>query len=172
VSFRIVRLRGAELRRRLPEILELHAQVLGPLSQGRFCARLRGRRRVLVLAALVQDRLVGYKVGFEERPGLFYSWVGGVHPDHRRQGIARALMQEQHRLVRQAGYRQVRTVSKNKHKAMLVLNIRSGFNIIGTYLDGRGELKIVFQKSLKPPRGPSRQGSSPKAAPGARPNPP
>ena len=33
------------------------------------------------------DKVIAFKAGDELRPGLFYSWLGGVHPDHRRQGF-------------------------------------------------------------------------------------
>ncbi|MEW6284280.1 MAG: GNAT family N-acetyltransferase [Candidatus Eremiobacterota bacterium] len=142
---RIARMRQEHLE----EVLRLHVQVLGPISARRLLARLRGRRRPLLLVALHRERVVGYKFGFEDRPGRFYSWIGGVHPDFRRQGIGRALMRCQHRLLAAAGYRSVRTHTRSKHRAMLLLNIATGFDVIGTFTDRRGQPKIILEKRLR-----------------------
>lgn len=142
---RILRLRGKRLRRYLPLALSLHRRVLGPLSKRRLRAVLRGRRKLL-LVALIEGRVVGYKFGYEERPGRFYSWIGGVDPEFRRRGIARALMQRQHLLLERAGFGTVRSQTRNRYPGMLVLSILSGFEIIGT-LAGN-ETRIVLEKRL------------------------
>jgi GNAT superfamily N-acetyltransferase len=152
---RILRLKGKRLSRYLPEALALHRKVLGPLSQRRLRSVLRGRRKLL-LVALVQGRVVGYKFGYEERPGRFYSWIGGVDPDFRRRGIARALMARQHRLLERAGFRTVRSQTRNRYPGMLILSILSGFEIIGT-LAGP-ETRIVLEKKLG--RSPALDGQS------------
>jgi GNAT superfamily N-acetyltransferase len=143
----ILRLRPGLHRARLYESLRLHAQVLGPLSPGRLALRLKGRRSLL-LAALSEDRVVGYKFGYEDRPGRFYSWIGGVAPDHRRQGVGRLLMEHQHEWARRRGYRRVRTQTSNEHKPMLILNLRCGFDVVGHLLNHRGEARIVLERPL------------------------
>ncbi len=142
---RILRLKGERLRRYLPLALSLHRRVLGPLSRRRLRSVLKGRRKLL-LVALIEGQVVGYKFGYEERPGRFYSWIGGVDPDFRRRGIARALMQRQHRLLERAGYRTVRSQTRNRYPGMLILSILSGFEIIGTLAGD--ETRIVLEKKL------------------------
>lgn len=153
---RILRLRGKLLARHLPEVLALHRRVLGPLSQRRLRSVLRGRPRRLLLVALMEGRVVGYKIGYEERPGRFYSWIGGVDPDYRRRGIARALMAKQHRLLERAGFRTVRSQTRNRYPGMLILSILSGFEIIGTLAGD--ETRIVLEKKLG--RSPALDGQS------------
>lgn len=143
----IVRLSIRADRERLVECLQLHRRLLGPLSPRRFLRRLRGRRKLL-LAALAEDRVVGYKFGYEDRPGRFYSWIGGVSPDHRRRGVARLLMEKQHEWARRRGYPRVRTHTTNSHRPMLILNILAGFDVIGTLINHRGEGRIILEKQL------------------------
>lgn len=134
----------------LRRALRLHALVLGrPLPPARLRRILRGRHPLLLVAVDVEKRrVVGYKFGFEERPGRFYSWIGGVHPRYRRRGLGRALMERQHFLLLRAGYKAVRTSTTNRHRSMLILNLRSGFDVIGTTVDRRRELKIHLEKRL------------------------
>lgn len=160
--FRILRLKGPPGRPGMRAALRLHEKVLGRrMGLGRLRAWLRGRRRLLLIALDTHKRrVVGYKFGYEDRPGRFYSWLGGVHPAYRRRGLGRALMEHQHALLTRAGYRTLRTITLNRHRGMLMLNLASGFDIVGT-LWSRGELRIVLEKSLRPSEdaagaGPSR----------------
>ncbi|MBO1582269.1 MULTISPECIES: hypothetical protein [Bacillus] len=57
-------------------------------------------------------------------------------------------MEQQHQFLREKGYRIIQTKTKNKWRNMLILNIKSGFDIIGTYTDEKGEPKIILQKNL------------------------
>lgn len=144
---RILRLTADNRSLYLPQALALHRLVLGPMSARRLRERLHGYPARLLLVALVEDRVVGYKFGYQDRPGRFYSWLGGVHPDFRRQGVASALMRQQHRLLRRAGYREVRCHTRNRFRGMLILSLRHGFEIIGMVAGG-GEPCLILRKHL------------------------
>jgi GNAT superfamily N-acetyltransferase len=94
------------------------------------------------------DCPVGFKTGYELKPCKYYSWLGGVHPDYRNKGIAGKLMELQHEWCVMNGYRTIQTKTKNKWKSMLILNLKHGFDIIGTYTDSKGEPKIILEKNL------------------------
>jgi predicted GNAT superfamily acetyltransferase len=58
----------------------------------------------LVLIAFDQMKPVGFKAGYTRGPsGSFYSWMGGVLPAFRRQGIARALARQQEKWAKDQG---------------------------------------------------------------------
>jgi GNAT superfamily N-acetyltransferase len=105
-------------------------------------------RQVLLLLASVDGRLVGYKMGFRCEPGTFESWRGGVEPEARRQGVARALMERQHDWCAGAGFRFVQTAVSADNVGMLILNLRSGFRITGSYVNRAGVLKLSLEKRL------------------------
>lgn len=50
----------------------------------------------LHVARRINGDLVGFKLGYRRGPHMFYSWLGGVHPETRRHGVARELMVRQH----------------------------------------------------------------------------
>ncbi len=100
------------------------------------------------LVATLGGQVIGFKLGYEMEPGVFYSWLGGVDPDYRKQGVAQQLMASQHAYCLEKGYKKVRTYGRNSKKAMLLLNIKSGFDIVGTFVDDKGRHKIVFEKNL------------------------
>jgi ribosomal protein S18 acetylase RimI-like enzyme len=91
---------------------------------------------------------VGFKLGYEEDSETFYSWLGGVLPEARGQHLALRLMETQHTLCRERGYRYVRTNTLNRWRNMLIINIKSGFDIIGTQLRHDGTVKILMEKKL------------------------
>lgn len=102
---------------------------------------------LLVQLARSTDHIIGCKLGYEREPGLFYSWLGCVDSNFRGQGIAVELMRQQHDWCRTQGYKTIQTKTYNQWRDMLLLNIRSGFAIVGTE-PGRYGLKIVLEKSL------------------------
>ena len=87
-------------------------------------------------------------MGFSDVPMRFYSSTGAVAENSRGKGVASALMVEQHKWCRDNEFKIVRTETKNKFAAMISLNLKSGFQIIGTYTDHRGEPKLILEKRL------------------------
>lgn len=134
----------------LESLLELHDRVFGTGQSQLLLQEAAGRPRLLTIVALRDGRVVGYKIGYERKPGHFYSWVGAVAPEFRRRGIGSELMRRQHTWCRARGYRTIRTKTKNKWKDMIILNLRHGFDIIGAYTDETGEPKLILEKRLGP----------------------
>ncbi len=102
----------------------------------------------VILAAFVETQVVGFKVGYE-REGYFYSWMGGVHPDFRRKGIALALAEAQEEWARKHHYSSVTFKTRNRLKAMLCFALQRGFHIfqVDPYPDV-GESRIWLKKEL------------------------
>lgn len=134
----------------LKATLDLLIEVFPTLTESEILADIahqQVRTPVVVGLALDHDQVVGCKLGYAQKPGRFYSWLGCVRPSCREQGIAAELMRQQHNWCREQGYHTVRTHTYNQWRDMLVLNIRSGFTIIGTIQGERG-LTIVLEKAL------------------------
>ncbi|OCS92295.1 GNAT family N-acetyltransferase [Caryophanon latum] len=103
---------------------------------------------MLVLLAIENGRVVGFKIGYDIEDHVFYSWVGGVDPTFRRNGIAMQLIERQHEELKKLGYIAVRTYSRNELKEMLIVNLKAGFNIVDTFTDHKGRHKIMLEKCL------------------------
>lgn len=110
--------------------------------------KLQKKRNLLVILAVDEAHVAGFKLGYEHPDGVFYSWLGGVHPDYQKQGIAATCMELQHNWCKEHGYTRVRTYGRNEKKAMLIVNLKSGFHIVNTFIDDKGHHKIVFEKQL------------------------
>ena len=137
----------------LDELVALEVRIFGAADaydRARLRRRADGRRALLALVAHIGDSPAGYKIGYELTARVYYSWVGGVDPRFRRQGIARALMERQHAHARAQGYRVVRTHTENRFRDMLLLNIRAGFDVVGvtTRADRPGPI-IQLEKTLQ-----------------------
>jgi GNAT superfamily N-acetyltransferase len=102
----------------------------------------------LISARLADGSMAGFKLGYRRGATLFYSWLGGVHPGCRRQGIARELSVRQHDLARSQGYECIETRTRAGNAAMLVLNISLGFRICGFETDRNGHEVVTFRKKL------------------------
>ena len=120
-----------------------------PVSREVFARALHARHNLCILIAERGTSPAGYKIGYEFSPDVFYSFSGGVVPEYRHQGIARALLGEQHRIARELGYPVVRTHTKNKYRDMLILNIKSGFDVTGVnHKSGDKFHTIILEKVL------------------------
>ncbi|MEZ0541921.1 GNAT family N-acetyltransferase [Fibrella arboris] len=110
-----------------------------------------------LIVALAEDQVAGCKIGYTWQPDgkpttTFYSWLGGVDPIYRGKGIAGELMRLQHEACRAAGgihpgYVIIRTHTYNQWRDMLILNLRHGFQIVGTQ-PGKHGLTIMLEKTL------------------------
>ncbi|WP_226535803.1 GNAT family N-acetyltransferase [Fictibacillus halophilus] len=130
----------------LDEILDLHNRIFGESDD--VVKKMKGKSRLLVNVALNNSQVIGYKVGYELDKRKFYSWLGGVDTRFRGHGVASKLMEQQHQYLRENGYRIVQTKTMNKWRSMLILNIKSGFDIIETYTNKKGLHKIILEKNL------------------------
>ena len=111
-------------------------------------SKLHQKTQFLAFVAFVGEEVAGFKMGYEIEKGLYYSWLGGVDPAFQKQGIAKKLMVAQHEQLKKLGYHTVRTYSRNERRAMLLLNIKCGFNVIDTFIDDKGRHKIRLEKQL------------------------
>jgi GNAT superfamily N-acetyltransferase len=136
-----------------PKLLEcirpVYVACFGEAPPDDFISRVDDRTASMLQFALVDGAVIGYKLGYRRNPEVFYSWLGGVLPEYRRRGIARELLQRQHTWCRSQGYRRVRTDTTNAFKDMLLLNIRAGFDVIGTYHDTERGLTIMLERALQ-----------------------
>ena len=108
------------------------------------------RQPVQAWVAVADDgQVVGAKLGYERQPGHYYSWLGGVRPDCRGRGVATELLRWQHAWCQAQGYGRVRTHTYNQWRGMLLLNLRQGFDVIGTVQAARGLLPVL-EKRLEP----------------------
>jgi ribosomal protein S18 acetylase RimI-like enzyme len=105
------------------QIPELH----DPYPAAEYEQRLSGVPHLLLLAES-DGNMAGFKAGYE-RDGAFYSWMGGVRPAYRRQGVAQALAREQERWAKAHGYRHIRFKTRNYLKPMLIFALNNGFYI-------------------------------------------
>lgn len=110
--------------------------------------KIHQKLNLLAIVALEEGIVAGFKLGYEQPDGVFYSWLGGVHPQFQQLGIAMKCMTAQHAWCRAQGYQKVRTYGRNERKAMLILNLKAGFEITSTFTDAKGRHKIVFEKCL------------------------
>lgn len=111
--------------------------------------RAEGQKNLLAYIAYEHQVPIAFKLGYEHSPEVFYSWLGGVLPDYRGQGIAGELLRLQHQKIKELGYKSVRTYSRNQFKDMMILNLKNGFRIVGTqFRDKESDIAIIFEKTL------------------------
>ena len=134
----------------LPEIVRLYNQIFRPARDlPSFQRRYNGRYNVLQMIARVKDQPVGFFLGFELKPAVFFAWFYGVLPDFRRQGIASQLMDAAHSWARQNDYDLIRLECHNQHRPLLHLSIALGYDIVGIRWDSdRCNNLVIFEKQL------------------------
>ena len=134
----------------LPMIVELYNQVFRPAeTEDYFRRRFQGRYNVLVMMASLDTRPVGFTIGFELKPFVFYNWLTGVHADFRRKGIGAQLLDSQAEWAKNHSYEFLRFEALNRHRPMVHLALVAGFDVVGTRWDStRSDLLIQFEKGL------------------------
>ncbi len=131
------------------DVLAAFLNVVLPDDWSSFAEKLAGRRNLSAHVALDgEGRLIGLKLGYERNRGVFNSWMGGVAPEARGQGIAAALMVAQHAWAKEAGFRGLETATRQPNQAMAILNLKAGFVVAGLDATPGEPTKIVFYKGL------------------------
>ena len=134
----------------LQHAVELYNLIFRPRCDvGYFHRRFLGRHNVLTLLARIDNRPVGFWMGFELKPGMFYHWLGAVVPDLRRQGIARQMQEAQQAWARDHEYEYIRCECLNHQREFIHFAIDVGYDIVGVRWDStHADNLIAFEKSL------------------------
>jgi GNAT superfamily N-acetyltransferase len=119
-----------------------------PMSRSKLDGTLKLHTKVLCSVAYDGSKMIGYKLGYGRDAGVFYSWLGGVHPDYQKLGVATELMLHQHEWCKIEGFKKVETRTRNEFVSMLRLNLKQGFQIVGTMAANSGSCKILMEKIL------------------------
>lgn len=141
---------GEDALARMAEVSDLYERVFGEPAAEFLNSAAEKPGLALWLARDATGLAVGFKLGYRRSPREFYSWLGGVDPAARGAGIARNLMRAQHAWAAEAGYPAVTTQTMNRYRAMLLLNIQEGFDVVGTHTDDAGLTRIMLKKRLGP----------------------
>lgn len=131
-------------------LLALCDAVFDDFDPAYLCARLPHIADPDLWLAVESGEWVGFKLGYRRGDALLYSWLGGVHPRLRGQGVASGLMERQHASAAAAGYRFVETRTRAANNPMILLNLRHGFHIAGFETDARGIAVVTQRKQLEP----------------------
>lgn len=131
------------------QLMKLCHETLIDFNEEKFHQKIKNQKNLSVFCFYYEHELAGFKAGFEIDETKYYSWLGAVAKPYRKLGVARALMQEQHAWAKNQGYLLMQTKSDNRHKAMMQLNLKEGFDIVGTeHTSISPVLKILFEKKL------------------------
>ena len=135
----------------LPVIVDLYNQIYRPAKDvDSFRRRFRGRYNILRMIARIQDRPVGFFLGFELKPATFFAWFYGVLPDFRRQGIASQLMDAVHEWAKDHEYESIRLECHNSARAMLHLAIDMNYIIAGIRWEPeRADNLVILEKTFE-----------------------
>ena len=134
----------------LAVIVKLYNQIFRPpRDEESFQRRYLGRHNVVQMVARMDQRPVGFAIGFELKPRVFFLWFLGVLSAARRQGVASQLLDALHSWARQNDYECIRAECFNRQRPMLHLGIARGYDILGIRWDpDRGANLVLFQKVL------------------------
>ena len=96
--------------------------------------------------------LIAFLIGFisQSEPGLAYIHFVGVHPEHRKQGIAESLYNRFFTLARARGAREVHAVTAPVNAGSQTFHQRMGFTVsepISNY-DGPGDDRVTLKRKL------------------------
>lgn len=111
-----------EVLRGLPEFDPL-------LSTDHYVERMANRPQLVVIA-IIDGELAGCKVAYDRfEDGTLYSWLGGVIPKFRMNGLAKKMADFQEAWALDNGFDAIRFKTLNRHKAMLTFAINNGFQV-------------------------------------------
>jgi len=104
------------------------------------------RNDLLILLLEIDSIRAGFKVGYGQQDGIFYSAKGGVMPAFRRQGLARLMTIEMMKLAANRGYESFEfDTFPNQAPEMLMMGLYDGFKVTDA---GWNEVHMDFRVHL------------------------
>lgn len=108
---------------------------------------LRSQQAVLLIAFSGEVE-VGFKLGYViPQKSAFFSWLGGVHPDYRRQGIAQSLLEKQEAFARMLGMETIYFTTFDRFPAMIELGKKNNYSLVKSLVEDDGR-KYWYEKAL------------------------
>jgi predicted GNAT superfamily acetyltransferase len=144
----ILQIEGTPEPQILRGILSLYRSVFGNEKTEKVEKRYAAMPQLHTILALFDNQIVGFKTGYALDEKTFYSWLGCVDNQFSGQGIAVKLMQIQHEWCKKKEFSIIQTKTMNRWRNMLILNLKTGFEIVETYRDEHGVLKIILEKKI------------------------
>ena len=132
----------------LEELTLLYTELFDDANIKFFKLRFQNKEDFITILAYFENTLVGFKIGYRYNETTFCSWLGGVKSNFRNQGIANQILHLQEKKAKENNYSKLRTKSMNRFKAMLILNLKNGFDIVKVYTNDSNQTKIVFEKDI------------------------
>lgn len=129
------------------ELVALNNLIFGDIDPDYVRWRLHNMPHTSTFYAESASELTAYKIGYAMTQTKYYSWLGGVHPDHRREGLASELMKRQHNWAAEQGYQLIETSANKENVAMARLNLSHGFTICGTRAEP-DRVQVLYLKIL------------------------
>jgi GNAT superfamily N-acetyltransferase len=134
------------------ELLWVHERIPefpGKASLEFYTDRLK-HRLFLALVAEREGELLGFKVGYQsDTADVFYSWMGGVRPEFRKQGIADALAAYQEDWAKAQGFRSIYFKTRNRFPAMISFGLKRRFKVMEVIPKGGvDDYRVVMCKGL------------------------
>ena len=122
--------------------------LLPGFKEENFIAQFEHRKKILCCFAWDSSKLVGCKIGYEDRPGYFLSAAGGLKPKYRKQGIVSKLMELQHEWCKENGFGFINAYTGGNNTPMLMFSLKAGFEICGFQVDRYEIYNVAFQSKL------------------------
>ncbi|QYJ78762.1 GNAT family N-acetyltransferase [Shewanella acanthi] len=140
---------SADLIAQLIELSKQIPELDRPLTAEALEQRLAAKPS-LILTAHVEGELAGFKLGYEQADGVFYSWLGGVASDFRRLGLAQSLLEYQETWANRQGYKHIQVKTMNRFPAMLNLLITNQYLITELQADPQNQVdhKLHLSKAI------------------------
>ena len=134
------------------EVLKIGNQIpefSDPISIDDYRERIKDHLS-LILVAYDKDIPVGFKIGYDRwEDGSFYSWLGGVLPAYRNQGIARNLATMQENWVKLKGFNRVVIKTRNRFRAMIQFLLKTDYKLVKVEpQEDIRENRLIFEKTL------------------------
>lgn len=107
-------------------------------------------KQYLILVAVKHQEIVGFKIGYDRfQDGSFYSWLGGVLPAYRKDGIATKLAMEQESWAVRMDFQSIVLKTRNRFRNMLIFALKNDFLIENIEIkENIEENRIILRKNL------------------------
>lgn len=132
----------------LNQVLNLYAALYGSNHAVTLVERLLLKKNPHILVAELQQKVLGFRIGYESQNQAYTFWMDGIHPQYRNLEMGPYLLNQEITWAQKNGYQKIRALINNNSQQKIIMLLDANFKITGTHTEAHKNTRVILEKPL------------------------
>jgi hypothetical protein len=133
----------------LNQTLNLYAALYGSQHAVRLSERLLSKKNAYIHVVELNQKVIGFRIGYESQNKCYYLWMEGIHPQFRNLEMAPFVLKQVMEWAHLLGFKKVRAISSSRQNHRIINFLEEGFYIKGSFSESNNKTRLLLEKHLR-----------------------